>query len=826
LTALQQPWNVPKTKAEVNRMKKPNAFFSYLKDHPLRILALSTLLVSLFLTTLIGVYFIYVEGERRQNITSIEGQMGQLLKGRLELRVTELLSPIDVLANAQSTATMALVPFKDQSTWRANNVASHSAITDLRIIKPSDDLTMGNLQLGDISYTDLVLLKQARETLSRQLEAIKINDKWVIRYIVPISHSDNSLLMATLATDYLSAAISALPLSIPQVALIQTMGQDHPVPFVNRAGDSDSQVVLPLNGTNWLVSYTTQATLLIPEAPIQTLALILAGFGLSIVVTLIWLLYPALEGGARVIHAPSSSPQVARIKQPSALSGKSNTTKSKLTAQTLDTSAERRGKISDSSIYSDDHSTRSIYSRESSAEVEGVDGRIFRDYDIRGIAETQLPDETCIILGQAIGTILRNNDTDTLYLGYDDRKSSARIRRWVTQGLTMTGCKVIDIGAVHSGQLYFATATGETRQGVMITASHNPGEYNGLKIVIDGRARGGETIQEIKALAQSFEFASGTGSIAEDDFNERYISYIAEDIAILKPIKVVIDCANAVSARITHYMFTELGCEVYTINDEIDGSFPAHEPDPTNPENLVDLQKAVKEFDADLGFSFDGDGDRVIAVTGSGKIVEADKLLALFATDLLNRTPTSTVVYDVKCSNIVSKQVLSLGGNAIMSASGHSNIKQIMHDEDAALGGEYSGHIFFSERWFGFDDGLYAAARLLEILDLEAASLDALVSKLPESFISPEYRIKVDSDRKLGLLEEIKRAVQDIVGEHNTIDGLQIKDRTGWGLVRASNTEDLITFRFEGTDQEGLDKMVSAFKAGIEDAEVDIELPF
>jgi len=812
-------------------MKKSTVFFNYLNDHPLRILSLSVLFVALLVSTVIGVYFVYVEGERRQNIGNIEEQMGQLLQGRLELRVTELIAPVNVIADAESTAQVAQLPFDAQRSWRTSNVSSHASISDLRIIKPSDDLIITNRALGDITYTDLSLIQLARDSHQSQLEAILINGNWIIRYIVPIEHGSNSLLMATLSVDYLSQAIKALPGSLPQVALIQTIGQQKPVAFVNRAGDRSEQVTLPLEGTNWLLSYTTNATLLIPAAPIQTLALILAGFGLSVAITMIWMLYPALkQPDIRVINTRSSATQppvpTKVLSTPSVATPPSEPKVSRLTPESLGKSADRRGTARENPNYKDDRSTRSIYAKESSAEVEGVDAQIFRDYDIRGIASTQLPDETCIILGQAIGTLLRNLDADTLYLGYDDRTSSARIRRWVTQGLTMTGCKVIDIGSVHSGQLYFATATGETPHGVMITASHNPAEYNGLKIVIDGRARGGATIQEIKNLSQTFEFVSGSGAIAEDDFNERYISYIAEDVAILDSKKVVIDCANAVAARITHYMFSELGCDVYTINDEIDGSFPAHAPDPTKAENLVDLQNAIKEFEADLGFAFDGDGDRVIAVTATGEIVEADRLLAIFATDLLHRSPTSTVVYDLKCSNVVAKQVLGLGGNAIMSASGHSNIKQAMHDHGAELGGEYSGHIFFAERWFGFDDGLYAAARLLEILDIEATTLDELVATLPPSYISPEYRIEVDSENKDKLLEEIKDAIQDVVGEHSTIDGLHIKDRTGWGLVRASNTEELITFRFEGTDQEGLDKMRSAFKSSIEAADIDIELPF
>ncbi len=806
----------------------------YIREHKLRITALSTLLVAIFSAAYIAIYFGYIDEQRRQNVNQIEREMGALLVDRINLRIEELKSPVNRLATRPDTLALVTSDSLSQQLWLDDQALNYSSVLQFAMIGERDDLN-NHKRLGKLSYTDIDLFNRARATNQPQIEAVKINNEWIIRYIVPIADNENNsaLLVANLSPNYLAAAVSALPASITSAAILQEHNGKLQ-PFINKSSDVKGENVGNLAETNWKVRYSTAASIMIPAAPMTTLAWLLLALSLGTNGALLWMFWPIV--GQTYTAKNNTSSNTTSIDENDD-TGESVVEPS---ASIADITALTSKKSDDNTaVHDSDGDTDDLDSvfdldidelDEAAPEAElvehNIDARIFRDYDIRGIADTQLTDEACLTIGQAIGTLVQEKGGESLYVGQDDRTSSDRIKRWLTEGILLTGCDVIDIGSVHTGQLYFSACTGNTPHAIMVTASHNPAEYNGVKVVIDGRARGGEIIQELLSLCNSHQFKSGQGDRHNEDFNARYIGHIASDIAILDPLKVVVDCGNAVAGRIAVELFESLGCEAIGINCDIDGMFPAHDPNPSDPANMKQLQEAVVKEQADLGIALDGDADRVMAVTRNGEIVEPDQLIALLATDLLSRQPSATIVYDVKCSQLVAQTIKAEGGVPMMAKSGHSNIKQAMVEHDAALAGEYSGHIFFQERWFGFDDGLYAAARLIEFISLDGRSLDELVADLPKPHASPEFRVDVGEFDKNELMRKIMRALKELEGDRELVDGLIIRQRHAWGLVRPSNTENALTFRFEGNNEDRLNSFTEKYRSALDAAELEVELPF
>lgn len=807
----------------------------YIVAHKLRVIALSALLVSLFSATFIAIYFGYIEEERRQNLTQIESQLGSLLEQRVSLRIDELVSPVQRLAERPRVKNLITLGEQQRATWQTNQIQTYPSLLDIKLVDHKTPLSRGIL--GGLSYTDIDLINRARETNTAQLEALRVSDQWVIRYLHPIidDQGNQGLLMASLSPAYLSAALSALPASIPSAAIMQAFGQERPVPFVNKASYEPGHHSIQLRNYSWQLRYTTNATLLIPAAPKLTLMWLLLALCIGTSGTLLWMFWPlavgsfthqkplkdvpeAAEQSLQDVHdAPSSMAEIAAL-----TAGQKSAVEQTDDEPDIDDIFE----LDDSLANDNDQLGSSNAADTGLVDEYDLDNSIFRDYDIRGVADTQLSDESCLLIGQAIGTHIQDIGGSELYVGSDDRLSSPRIKRWVSEGILLSGCNLIDIGSVHSGQLYFAASTGQTPHGIMITASHNPAEYNGIKVVVDGRARGGDTIQALLALCHSNQLKTGKGTATNDDFNQRYVDHIAADVAILDPLKVVVDCANAVAGRIAQQLFESVGCDVVTINCDIDGSFPNHDPNPSVPANLAQLRERVVAENADLGIALDGDADRVVAVTTQGDIVEPDQLIALLSIDLLSRQPNATIVFDVKCSQLLPQTIKAHGGLPMMTKSGHSNVKDCMADTGAALGGEYSGHIFFKERWFGFDDGLYAAARLIEFISLDGRSLAELVTELPTPHASPEFRVDVGEHNKDELMRRIIKALKALDGDRELIDGLIIRQRHAWGLVRPSNTENALTFRFEGNDAARLETFTDKYRLALNEAELEVELPF
>ncbi len=447
--------------------------------------------------------------------------------------------------------------------------------------------------------------------------------------------------------------------------------------------------------------------------------------------------------------------------------------------------------------------TNLLTSSDSSTNID----TIYRAYDIRGIAATQLIDAYVVLIGKAIGSLALDQGQPDMIVGADARNSSPTIRENLVKGILSTGCNVIDIGTVPSPVLYFATHTLNSQSGVIITASHNAAEYNGFKIIINGKTLFDNNILGIKTRIDKGDFRQGDGSLSETNVTDAYIERICSDVALGKSVKIVVDCGNGVAGNTAPRLFEELGCHVIPLYCELDGNFPNHQPDPSVLSNLQDLVEAVKKEQADLGVALDGDGDRITVVTAQGKIIMPDRLLMLFAKDIVARNPGTDVLFDVKCTRRLNSIISTYGGRPVMWKTGHSFMKEKMIETGALLAGEFSGHIFFKERWYGFDDGLYAAARLLEILTIRDQDIDSVFASFPDDAHTPEILVKVDEDKKFKIVEELTQKGNFGDGKITTIDGIRIDFSDGWGLVRASNTNPAITLRYEADTEEALDRI-------------------
>ncbi len=436
-----------------------------------------------------------------------------------------------------------------------------------------------------------------------------------------------------------------------------------------------------------------------------------------------------------------------------------------------------------------------------------INQKIFREYDIRGVADVDLSDEVLVDLTRAIGMFLRNRGQKTLALGRDCRKSSNRIHAAMVKGMMETGFDVVDIGLVPTPLLYYAVNQLDVDCGVMITGSHNPPEHNGFKICSGKSTIFGEDIQEIKRIMLAKKFGVGSSSIRHADVKKEYITRVTQSIRHPLNMKVVLDSGNGMAGMIAGDLFRALGCEVTELFSELDGAFPNHHPDPTVPENLVDLTNAVKKAGAVAGVAFDGDADRIGVVDRTGKAIFGDELLIIYARDILRASHGATVISEVKASHRLFQDIAARGGKPIMWKTGHSLIKAKMKEEKALLAGEMSGHMFFNDRYFGYDDALYAAARLYEILAQTGKTPCELLSDLPPSFSTPEIRVDCPDEKKF---EVVDIARQDLVKQGlnvNTIDGVRVEFPDGWGLVRASNTQPVLVFRFEATSEKRLNEI-------------------
>lgn len=457
--------------------------------------------------------------------------------------------------------------------------------------------------------------------------------------------------------------------------------------------------------------------------------------------------------------------------------------------------------------------------------VPGLPREIFRAYDIRGVVGESLTGKIIYEIGRAIGSEAYDRTQQSLIIGCDARLSSENFLQDLARGIQASGRDVIDIGMVPTPVLYFATHYLGSRSGVMVTGSHNPPEYNGLKIVIDGEALFGDGIKAIYDRIASGNMMSGEGSYQKQEILPDYLSRIASDVHPVRRLKVVLDCGNGVAGVAAPELLRRLDCDVTELYCEVDGTFPNHHPNPSKPENLAALITAVRQNKADIGLALDGDGDRIGVVDSEGNIIWPDRLMMLFARDLLARHPQADIVYDIKCTRNLPKVIEKMGGRAHVCRTGHSPIKAKVEETGALLAGELTGHIVFKERWFGFDDGLYTCARLVEILANERRSSAKIFAEFPDAIGTPELEIPVEEGRQHTLMEQLQEKADFPDAEFITVDGLRAEFSDGWGLVRASNTTPSLTMRFEADNAQALQRIQGMFHQLLKSTAPDIAIP-
>jgi phosphomannomutase/phosphoglucomutase len=450
---------------------------------------------------------------------------------------------------------------------------------------------------------------------------------------------------------------------------------------------------------------------------------------------------------------------------------------------------------------------------------------IFKAYDIRGIVGKSLTPAIVETIGHALGSEALARQQKTICIGYDGRLSGPTLAAALSSGIRKAGIDVINLGLVATPVVYYAAYQLKTNCGVMVTGSHNPPDYNGLKMVLGGDTLSGEAIQDLRQRIENNNLASGEGQESSYHIDDEYIAKISDHIKLARPMKIAADAGNGVAGAFAKKLYEALGCEVEELFCEVDGNFPNHHPDPSVPENLTDLIHTLKTGSSEIGLAFDGDGDRLGVVTKGGNIIYPDRLLLLFAEDVLKREPGATIIYDVKSTRNLAPWIKAHGGNPLMWKTGHSLVKAKMKETGAALAGEMSGHTFFQERWFGFDDGLYAGARLLEILS-QFDDPSTVLNALPDSVSTPEQHIQMQEGEPHALIAYLQETVTFDDAEVLTIDGLRVEYTDGFGLMRPSNTTPVIVLRFEADNATALNRIQESFRAVILAAAPDVILPF
>jgi len=458
--------------------------------------------------------------------------------------------------------------------------------------------------------------------------------------------------------------------------------------------------------------------------------------------------------------------------------------------------------------------------------LKNLPKEIFKAYDIRGIVGKSLTSEIVEAIGHALGSEAVARKQHSIAIGRDGRLSGPEFAKALARGIQKSGINVIDVGMVATPMTYYAAFQLKTDCAVMITGSHNPPDYNGLKMVLAGETLAGDTIQSLRTRIETGDLAHGNGSYSQYDIAPEYIARIVGDIKLARPMRITVDCGNGVAGDFAAKLYRGLGCEVTELFCEVDGNFPNHHPDPSDPHNLEDLIAALSKNDSELGLAFDGDGDRLGVVTKDGKIIYPDRQLMLFAADVLERNPGADIIFDVKSTRNLFAWIREHGGKPLLWKTGHSLIKAKMKETGALLAGEMSGHVFFKERWYGFDDGLYTGARLLEILS-KVADPNATLNALPDAVSTPELHIKLQEGENHALIARLaKEATFTDAKEVITIDGLRVEYADGFGLMRASNTTPVIVLRFEADDATALKRIQDDCRRVLLAANPSMKLPF
>lgn len=698
-----------------------------------------------------------------------------------------------------------------------------------------------------INFAALDMIRRAERGLTVPVEAYRSGNNWLLYAVKPLRASPSAPIGGTLLVIYdlerVTSALPPLPEGAGQISLVQAFPDSTAQTlFQSGQGSGDAQQFSTSHAA-WQLEFRPGPRL---AGGLLNPLLLLAAAVIALLASTLALLV-SHNNWARQLNTDAETlgqladghkaaglslgplePVAQRIMALARNTGKtlgpSPKRETPPPAEVLQDPIFQSDDVLDIDIIEDDNDPFADSGDAMDANAPSLPASIFRAYDIRGTVPEQLNADSLYWIGRAIGSATLDADEPNIVVGRDGRLSGPELGEALIQGLVDSGCQVTDLDMVPTPVVYFATHTTDSSSGVMLTGSHNPPNYNGVKIVIAGQTLHGAQITDLLERLEQGRLSQGRGSRKTLQLLNTYRDHIVDDIVLARPLKVVIDCGNGVTGVIAQQLLEDIGCEVIPLFTEVDGHFPNHHPDPGHIENLQELIATVKTEQADIGLAFDGDGDRVGVVSDKGELIYPDRLLMLLAEDILTRNPGADIIFDVKCTRQLSALISKQGGRPLMWKSGHSLIKAKMRETGALLAGEMSGHIFFKERWFGFDDGLYVACRLLELLALQEASSADLFARYRSGVTTPELTLDVGDERKFALIEQLHKNADWGDGRVTDVDGLRIDYPNGWGLIRASNTTPMLVLRFEASNAEELERLKQVFRDQV--ANIAPDIPF
>jgi len=772
--------------------------------------------------------YVYLDQVEQKNIEEAEQLTERTKKASIILsaKVRTWRQAVEVLAKAPALLASLNNSGQTLTNWVTEQKTSDE-MTSLRVVRPGL-MQVDTISIPPLGYAGLDLIRKVEASKKAQMPEVHMmgTDHRHIAIVAPVLEGEQ-LLAVVLSTFDVSAIQKALSVAIGNEKggfLILKQGS---LKLASGGASSHQKGVdlgnIQIAGTRWRIVMKKGAL----TAPITKSELFAYVVGALVIILMLGVLIATVTNkDKRKKFAQSIKKRTSKAaEKPQVVENEeiSSTDNEELDREKIaEAIKENIGKSGDESV-------GHIFMSDDGIEVvtqTDVPQSIFRAYDIRGIVDETLTEHGVFSIGRAIASEALSKGQQTIVIARDGRLHSPRLSESLSKGIQETGCNVIDVGQVPTPVLYFATHQLDTQSGVMITGSHNPANYNGLKIVIAGNTLSGDAIQQLYQRIQQEDLESGEGSYQEQMMLPEYIGAITGDVRLGRMMKVVVDCGNGVAGEAAPMLLSTLGCEVIPLYCEIDGNFPNHHPDPSKPENLQELIDKVREEEAELGLAFDGDGDRLGVVDSDGNVIWPDRQMMLYAMDVLSRQAGADIIYDVKCTRNLAKVIAKHGGKPIMSKTGHSLIKAKMKETNAELAGEMSGHIFFKERWFGFDDALYTAARLLEILTAEFRSTAEIFAELPDSVSTPELNISLKEGENFSFVEKLQSQATFDDANIITIDGVRVEFKDGWGLVRASNTTPSLVLRFEADNEIALERIKEIFREQILKINEDIELPF
>lgn len=804
-----------------------------------------------------------LQASQQAHYSEVARAWGQSQVSALDQALKQLAADTRSLASDPRLAEALRSDDPERAREAERDLARQAGVLDAHLYQP-DRASPRPGRAGPVNFAALDLLQRAENGDNPAPEAYRIGDQWLLYSAVALQTAAGGqagTLLVVSPLDRVLGVLPRIPADAGQLRITQQFSKG-PAQLLTQSGHGGAEeqaLTLPASNPNWSVRFAPaqqsgtagMSPLLLAGALLAALCSLLLALQLTLgrqqrqlredVLRMGQMLQELSRG--KTIQTPTLSlPALdALARSLVRLPLRSATPPEPPKAPTPAPAAAPQGKpyvdpkfqdtdILDIDILDEDQDWIGLESKEResamSPKAPQLPASIFRAYDIRGVVGDSLTTETAYWVGRAVGSESLAKGEPNVSVGRDGRLSGPELVEHLIQGLVDSGCTVSDVGMVPTPVLYYAANVLAGKSGVMLTGSHNPPDYNGFKIVIAGDTLANEQIQALRLRIENNDLSEGVGLAEKVDILDGYFKRIREDIALAKPMKVVVDCGNGVAGVIAPQLIEALGCKVIPLFCDVDGNFPNHHPDPGKLENLEDLIAKVRSENADLGLAFDGDGDRVGVVTNAGTVVYPDRLLMLFAKDVVSRNPGADIIFDVKCTRRLTPLISGYGGRPVMWKTGHSLIKKKMKETGALLAGEMSGHIFFKERWYGFDDGIYSAARLLEILSQDKRSSEQVFASFPNDLSTPEINITVTEESKFKIIETLQRDAHWGDASVTTLDGLRVDYPKGWGLVRASNTTPVLVLRFEAESEDELKRIQEVFRAQLYTVAPDLNLPF